>query len=399
MKRLTQITAGLVLALAGSTVVMAADWDFTGFTGLSSRVFPENSRFAGQDSGSSTSLVAQSELYWQGSGDRVQFGMIAFGRLDADDDKRSHVDLREANFGFLGDGWDLNVGINKVFWGVTESRNLVDVINQTDLVEDIDQDEKLGQPMVNLNLDRDFGRLELYVLPRFRERTFPGIDGRLRPALPVDADAAVFESSEGKRHTDVSLRYSHYFGDFDVGAYVFDGTSREPSFELAADHTALIPVYEQMQQLGIDVQLTRDAWLLKLESIHRKASTDTFTAVVAGLEYTFFGARGSSADVGVLFEYLYDGRSENAPPTVFDNDVFVGARLALNDVSDTSVLAGAVVDVDTHEAMLSVGAERRFGDQLTLDLTLRMFGNSRPSGAVYAFENDDYLQLGLSWYY
>ena len=41
-------------------------------------------------------------------------------------------------------------GVRRVFWGVAESNHLVDVINQTDAIENPDQEDKLGQPMLNL---------------------------------------------------------------------------------------------------------------------------------------------------------------------------------------------------------------------------------------------------------
>ena len=92
--------------------------------------------------------------------------------------------LREAywayeDWSYKGTEIELLVGINKVFWGVTESVHLVDIVNQTDLVEDLDQEDKLGQPMVNLALQHDWGLLNIYLLPYFRERTFPGIDWSL----------------------------------------------------------------------------------------------------------------------------------------------------------------------------------------------------------------------------
>lgn len=392
-------TTVLALSLLSATGSVAGEWDLTGFTELNSRVFGRDGRDPEQHDGAGSSLAVQTELYWQGDGDRARFGAVAFGRLDGEDDERSHLDLRELNFGVTGNGWDVNVGVNKTFWGVTEARHLVDVINQTDLVEDIDEEAKLGQPMLNLNLDRDFGRIEMYVLPRFRERTFPGGEGRLRSPLPVDIDAAIYESTDGKRHKDVALRYSHYFGNLDVGAYVFDGTSREPRLELSGDGRRLLPLYEQMQQFGVDLQLTGDAWLLKLEAIARDTVSDSFVAAVTGIEYTFFGVRDGGADVGVLFEYLYDGRSELAPPTVYDNDIFLGTRLALNDSGDTSVLAGTVIDTSTHEAFVNVEASRRLGDNLTLDARLRMFANARPGDASFSLEDDDYLELAISWYF
>ena len=389
-------TSALVLASAGS---IAGEWEGTGFVGFDNRTFWEEESFSSQQDGLESSIRLQAEYYWRSEDGRHRFSAIGFGRYDERDEERSHGDLREAYWGYDGDGWDATIGVRKVFWGVAESLHLVDIINQTDLVEDIDQEDKLGQPMINLNLQRDYGRFEFYLLPRFRERTFPGLEGRLRTALAVDTENSIYESSHGDRHTDVALRWNHYFGDIDVGAYVFDGTSREPGFLLVEDGDRLLPVYSQITQLGVDAQLTRDAWLWKFEGIRRETREETFSAAVAGLEYTFYGVGGQYADIGVLFEYLYDGRSELSPPTVFEDDVFIGARLALNDSSDTSVLVGAVVDTKTHETFVNFEAERRFGDSVTVDLRLRAFGNTAPGEQLSAFEQDDYLQLSLSWYY
>ena len=66
-------------------------------------------------------------------------------------------------------------------------------------------------------------------------------------------------------------------------------------------------MYDQMTQVGVDVQYTRDAWLWKLEAIGRDTRIDNFTALVGGFEYTFYGVRDSAADVGVLLELLYEG--------------------------------------------------------------------------------------------
>ena len=169
--------------------------------------------------------------------------------------------------------------------------------------------------------------------------------------------------------------------------------------EIAPEGDRLVPIYDQMTQFGVDVQYTAEAWLWKLEAIARDTRVDSFMAAVGGFEYTFYGVKDSSADVGVLLEYLYDGRNGVSPPTAADNDLFVGTRLALNDADDTSVLAGVAVDLDTHELFLNIEAERRFGDSLSVELQLRSFMNAEPADALFTVEQDDYLQLRLSWYY
>jgi hypothetical protein len=388
-----------LLAAMIASPATAGEWEFTGYLGVDSRAFWQDASFEGQDDGVNLSVIAQPEFYWRSDSGSKRVSIIGFARADSQDAERSHLDLREAYWGIDGQGWDMTVGINKVFWGVTESRHLVDVINQTDLVEDIDQEAKLGQPMINFNVDRDFGRFGFFVLPYFRERTFPGADGRMRSPIPVDTGDATYESPAEESHVDFALRYSHYFGDVDVGAYLFEGTSREPWLDVAPSGDRLIPVYEQMTQLGLDLQYTRNAWLWKLETIYRDANSDSFVAAVGGFEYTLYGVSDSAADFGFLVEYLYDDRNEHAPPTAFDNDVFVGGRFALNDASDTSVLAGVAVDPDTGELFVNVEAERRIGDSLGVELRLRAFANAEANDSLYSIESDDYLQLRLNWYY
>jgi hypothetical protein len=408
-------TALLLLVALTNSVAQAGEWDITGFVGIESRVFWQDARFEDQSDDLNVSAAFQPEAYWESEDSKKRFSFVGFARADSHDSQRTHVDIREANWSFEARDWDFNLGISKVFWGVTESRHLVDVINQTDLIEDIDQEDKLGQPMVNFNLQRqedklgqpmvnfnlqrDFGRFEFYVLPWFRERTFAGSDGRLRPPLPIDTDNPIYESDDEQSHVDFAVRYSHYFGDVDIGIYLFDGTSREPRFLIAPEGDRLLPYYEQMTQAGVELQYTHDAWLWKLEAITRNTTDDDFQAVVAGFEYSFYGIRDSSADLGILLEYMYDGRSTDAPPVSSDNDLFAGARFALNDAQDTSVLAGLAVDLDTNEFFFNVEAERRFGDSLLAELRIRAFGNAKVGDASYSVENDDYIQLRLSWYY
>ena len=68
-------------------------------------------------------------------------------------------------------------------------------------------------------------------------------------------------------------------------------------------------------------------------------------AAVGGVEYSIFGMFDGPVDLGLLAEYLADGRDpEEAPFTPFEDDYFLAARLALNDEQSTSLLAGAIVD-------------------------------------------------------
>lgn len=388
--------------LVGSAA-SAAEFDLSGSVQLEARLFLTDPAYAGQDDAAvSPSVALAPELIVELEGGRDRFSLIPFLRVDAHDERRTHADLREANWLHLGDGYDLVVGLDKVFWGVAESRHLVDIVNQTDLVEDIDQEDKLGQPMLQLQLDRDWGVLQGFVMPAFRERTFPGDKGRFRGPLPI-ADDAVYQSDAEQYHPDLALRWSRTFGDVDIGISQFRGTSREPRLlaEARGGGTELVPHYDLIDQTGVDAQYTSGAWLWKFEGIARFGQGDGFAATVAGFEYTLYQVAETEADLGLLLEYLYDGREEDgdAPLTVFQNDVFVGTRLTLNDEPDTTFLAGAIVDAEDRSVSLSLEASRRVGADMKVELEARVFPDVAAEDPLYGIRRDNAVTLRVSRYF
>jgi hypothetical protein len=294
-----------------------------------------------------------------------------------------------------------------VFWGVTEFKHLVDVINQTDFVENIDGEDKLGQPMVNLSVVRDWGIVDLFVLPGFRERTFPGEDGRLRFAYPVDDDAE-YERGAGEGQVDFALRWSHQLGPVEWGVYQFEGTGRDPKLvpELRANGDVVLrPHYDAVDQTGLDAQAILGDWALKLEAMSRRAFGERFNAAVAGFERTFVGFVGRT-DLGIVVEYLYDQRGDDANDTVLERDVAVGTRWRVNDVADTQALLGFIWDTDTDEYLVQLEASRRLGDSWALILESRVFGgadddsfDARGDVKTAAFQRDDYLQIELTRFF
>lgn len=382
-----------------ASAVAAQQVEFSGQIAIDGRWFPEDPAFAGQFDGTQASILIEPELAWKSEGETDQLKFTPFLRLDAEDDERTHFDVREAYWRHIGGDWEFLIGANRVFWGVTESRHLVNIINQIDAVEDIDEEDFLGQPMLQAGRQTDIGRFDLFLMTGFRERTFPGRKGRLRTSPPVDQDAAVFESSAEEWRPEVALRYSHFIGEVDIGLHVFHGTGREPDLVPAPDGQSLIPRYPVITQAGADLQWTRDAWLWKFEGLVREGQGNTFAAAVAGVEYTIFQMAGTDADLGLLVEVLYDGRDARAFPTPFDKDVFAGARLALNDVQDTQALAGAVFDVETDGISVRLEFERRIGDTFRIALEGQGFFNIDDGDPLTAFRRDSFISLRLSRFF
>lgn len=392
----------LVVLLVATAFPAVAQWDFSGELGFELRTFPHSPDYPDQDDATlSPSLTFQPELVFEWNEGMDRFTFEPFMRWDADDDRRSHVDVREASYLHLADSWDLTVGISRVFWGVTESVHLVDVINQTDGVEDIDTEDKLGQPMVKVNWLTDSGTFSLFVLPGFRDRTFPGDDARRRGPLEIEQHNPLYESGAEEEHIDFAGRWARSLGNWDLGLSHFYGTNREARLvpEMGAFGIRLRPYYELMHQTGVDVQYTKEAWLWKLEAIYRDGELDSYGAAVGGFEYTRYQVFESNADLGLLMEYQYDDRAEDgtAPFTVANNDVFAGARLALNDEQSTAVLAGLVYDLEEGSILGLIEAERRLTNNWKFELEARIITNADVSDPVYLIRRDDSLTFRLTY--
>lgn len=385
--------------LLGGLCFGSAHAEFSGQFGLEFRVFPENAQHTDQFNGTQSSIIVEPE--WRNYiGDNLQAVIIPYARLDARDSERTHIDLREAYALYMADDWEVLVGMNRIFWGVTESRHLINIINQVDAVDNIDEEDFLGQWMLNLTWQRDIGRFDIFFLPHFRERTFYGDQGRLRAALPIDLSAARYQHDDEQWHNDWALRYSHYLGDWDLGLSVFTGTSREPRLLLNHTATQWNPVYDQIEQLGIDLQYTREAWLWKFEGLARAGQGHTFLATVAGLEYTLFQVFESNADLGLLVEHLYDGRDlSQAPATIFNNDLFLGLRYSLNDIQDTTFLMGGMRDLENESSSFRVEAERRLGDSAKIELEGQLFIHASRDILTTAFKQDSHFTVRLSQFF
>ncbi|GAA0873364.1 hypothetical protein GCM10009117_25110 [Gangjinia marincola] len=361
------------------------------------RYFFDEAQFSGQENHyPSIALRPEYSIDWNKGYESINFK--GFARLDRDD-SRTHWDIRELYYQKAQNNWELSVGLKKIYWGVAESNHLVDIINQTDAVETFDGEEKLGQPMVQFSWITDkWGTFNFFYLPYHRKRTFPGEEGRLRFGVVIDKDDLDYESSAEEFRQDFAVRWKYFVGAFDIGLSHFYGNGREPLFVFTStgDINAFYPV---INQTGLDVQITHNAFLWKFESIYRNADTQDFLAVVAGLEYTFANIDGNGLDIGLLTEYLYDERDELAL-TALQNDIFFGSRIAFNDIQDTSILFGGIKDLEQSSTIFSVEASRRFGNSWTAEVEARIFSDIDTSELILSnFQDDSFLRLSISRFF
>ncbi len=408
------LTSQLVL----STVIATGARCENGFSGsaeifgrisLETRQFFENGAYPDQRSHAS-GISAEVTAYLEDDLGR-SITVTPFVRYDYGDPERNHFDLREAYLLMYGDignnEWELRLGIDRVFWGVVESRSLVDIVNQTDILENPDEKIKMGQPMVHATLSGDWGVFELFGLTWHRPRSFPGRHGRLRAPLVVDTDMTTYESRAGKWNVDLAARYTNSFGPLDIGLSAFNGTNREPVLVPTPPPPeapqAFAPRYNRITQFGLDTQFTSGSWLFKLEAIHRGGTQDSlipkedFSAFVVGAEHTIYSILDSNADLTLFAEWAHDGRGRRAT-NAFENDVFLAARVGLNDEYDTEFVASIVKSLDTDSHVFGAEFNRRISDNWSLTVEASAFSGIREDDVLlYPVRRDSNASINLDY--
>lgn len=412
------LLASLLAAPVAAEGLAPEYWESYGKAELEATLFAEGPRFPGQNRHAG-SVAVEPTLFMEWAGGDLTATITGFARLDFSDDQRTHFDLREAKIDWFSGDWRVTLGADKVFWGKTEAFHLVDIVNQTDGVENIDEEDALGQPMLRVSRLTEIGTFTAFWLPVFRERTFAGVDGRLRPALPVDRSQAVITPRGGHFAQSGALRYDGVFGNADIGLSVFHGVSRDPAFA-PVDFvqtpggpvpTALAPVYDAITQFGFDGQLTEGATLYKGEAIYRigqrnlRGVEQDYFAFTGGIEHTLFGfmaesgvERLANADLGLIAEYALDSRGRDATVS-FQNDIILGARLALNDEADSSLLLTSAIDHQTGVAGLRAEARTRVAEGMVAEVEAQLFINGEKEALGPDLKDDSFLRLTLSYFW
>lgn len=364
----------------------------------SNRFFFKDAMYPGQEQNYlSFAVKPEYLLEWSEGVHSLKF--VGFARLDQHDKRRTHLDVRELYWQTYNNDLDFSLGFKKVFWGKTESAHLVDIINQTDAVESFDGEAKLGEFMAHLSILNNLGTVELFVMPYFRKRVFPGRKGRLRPGdasdIVIDSRDFDFESDAGRWRPSFAARLSNYIGPLDFGLSYFNGTGREP---IITDFAEFASIYGLIHQFGLDMQLTTGSLLLKMETVYRANQFQDVFALVGGFEYTFGNVGGSGLDLGLLAEFNYDDR-DDLSLSGLQSDVFTGVRLGFNDVQDTQLLMGAIYDVNRTTDLYFVEFSRRVGSNWKAVLETRIFENVDPSEFTYFIGDDSFLQASITRYF
>ena len=327
--------------------------------------------------------------------DSSKITIRAIGRYDDKDNNRTYFDLQKFKYEYFLDDATLSIGNDIIFWGVNESFHVVDIINQSNIAENLAGTKKLGQPMLALSLYEEIGDVSIYVMPYFRERIFPGNNGRPRYAAEIEKDTVSYESSKEEKKIDIAIRFSKVVDDFDIGIAHFRGNARDPELIVNQSTLKLDQYYPILSQTSIDIQATKESWLYKLEALSGKIESENHIKTAGGVEYTFYGINDTPQDLGIVAEYLFDDRSSNP----FNNETALAIRWNKNDINATTLLAGAYLDLRGDSNRFFCEYERRLSDDLKIFLDASLNGHINSKDFTYAFSEDSSLTIKIAKYF
>ena len=382
----------LIISIILSSSFLYSKVERYGEVSFENRSFSEQGLFDQQKNHYSFTLSP--EFYFESEDQNTSFTFKTKIRKDSLDNERNLFDIQDLSLIKVKNSYETRIGIRSDFWGVTETVHRVDIINQTDQVESFDGEDKLGQPMINFSLERDWGVLDIYALIGFRERTFAGEKGRLRAPFLIDTNSAIYESGAKNLRTDFAFRWSQSYRNLEIALSHFSGTSREPKF-INKTASSKTPYYGIIDQTGLEALYIMGSLALKLEAISRSGQGDRFSAATVGFEYTQVGILSSRLDLGWILELNYDDRYEESP-------FALGTRLIFNDMYDSQILSGVMRNEETGETNVFVEASKRIGNCCRMSFESIYFNGGNNSNKMQKmFEHlkqDDFVRLEFIYY-
>ncbi len=360
--------------------------------------FPDNPLFSDQSDDRLQASFALELASRENLGRDFAAAYSLFGKFDPKASSRFSGDVREAWIGYNGENSEWRAGMLTERWGVLEAENIVDILNPRDAVEDFQGDVKLGIAGLTGSYLGENSRLGFWLLPYSRERRLAQEEDRFRNfSLPLGEP----DFDNGRSHPSLAVRASTVQGDLEAAVSHFHGHSRTPWFtpetDLLGRPLSLHPRYDVIDQTNLELLWVRGHSLWKFEAFYQNGPEDNFFAVGAGVEREVPRIWNSKASLTFYLEGYYDGRDDSSgvPIAPFQKDIFIGARLAMNDVNGTEFQIRFTRDLEYDSTLLDLRASRRLNSNWSLEAKLYGFLNVEDDPALNAFRDDHRLQLNL----
>jgi len=427
--------------------LLQAEWSTKGYVGLETQVYPTIPEGKHQ-----SSFTLQQKLEVAYEYDDFEAALNIYAQEDSSDlkadtdaqNKRTFLRLDEIYGKYNFENDMVFAGKNIRFWGALEVNNLVDTFNTHDFRTDGLDPQKQGA--WNVAFTHYFESSEFSMIVKLHEEEeqmaaypyayyfFPKEIVQNVPAPPpvnnvkivtaVDYESKLYAqeslyrptlylSYSGSTESDYPLDYAVVFQHGFDGQRAFNAdleTIDTFNYELTFSQEVYL-----VNKLMTYNTLVVDAVLFKFEGQLVALVDENVTAATigdngdrsylkigdyyqfgVGAEYTLTGFF-DDGDLGLIGEYYYyntfKGSDDIATDInlfqIFQNDLFLGFRYTFNDSADSSIIAGAIVDMEYEEQSFSFKYETRLLDVLKLKFDYVYINPSSTEPTAYALMGFD----------
>lgn len=365
---------------------------------------------------------------------KLRFKARGFARYDPTDVERSAVFAEDAYAEFRWGRFRIRAGALLLNWTATEAFHPADIINSRYLDSNLENAEKLGEPMVATRFKFEGGNVEFFFMPFFLSPILPSPFSRLSfgpPGVALDSVLALERGGEFLSDRELTpqfgARVQKTIGDADVSMHVVSHIDRTTPLLFVQSDGVPALVYQPVVQYGGTYQHILGALIAKVEASYRRfyrpsgGRTDrgvlpdrpNYSQLAVGFEYGMPHASGGESTL--LFEGQsvlgVEGEGFLGLPDVaglelplFQRDVLTGYRYAANDVAGRELLLTVIVDAEDPKQILVNGTySQRMGETFGLKTGFRFIripsdGEGPPLGFA-ALDKDHQVFIELSKYF
>lgn len=375
-------------------LLIGGEFEYTGNIGFEAQYF---SHEIANKRDNSLALRMEAELKKE-IGDDL-FVVKLKGILDRDDNERRYFDFNDFYYQHNFEDSDVLIGRNTRFWGALEFYNLTDVFNTKDLLDDpFDYDSKLGS--WNIAYTKYLENSEIALIVKLYEEKQQMQDRESVNNFLPHLYNEHLKTQYDRDRPSLFLKYSGSAEDIQLDYGVVYENGYDSQRYLSMDNGQLQQnAYIVNKLLGYATYIHGDT-IYKTELAYAISDDDKvsdYGEFGVGLEHTLYSF-WDKRDLGLLAEYYrYEAKDDDKVDfnKFFADDLTLGFRLSMNDLSSSEVLGGLDIDLKTKEKIFFVEYDTRVWDKYKLKASYTHLAPEDES----MFKELDKVKLEFGYYF
>ena len=309
------------------------------------------------------------------------------------DNDRTFLRLDEAYVTYENEDNKILFGKSIRFWGALELSNIVDVFNIEDKRNSPFQSDKIGA--YNLELSHYYENSEVSFIVKLYEQNNTLAASSYYYSFLKDNESLSSNllSKHSKTRPGIYIKYSGSMENYALDyAFIYQNAYDSQRYLSKIFNKYYENIYLVNKYLTYNT-LVLGSSLIKMELVYTDVIDDKnvsdYIHSAFGIEHSLESFDNGS-ELSLLAEYYYyktlnkQKLNDISLGQIFQNDLFLGLRYALNDISNSSALGGVIIDKEYKEETYYVEMQTRLNDMFKIKAELNYIKASKNSNTIYA---------------